>query len=469
MINKANEAGSVKSDKPAKTKKIALIGRANVGKSTLFNTLLEEKKAIVSEIAGTTRDRNYAKMNWRGAVFELIDTGGIDIIHPSDIEKDILYQAEVAEKEADLILFLVDAKTGLMPQDKKVAHLIKKNGHPTLLVANKADSKKLKESVAEFYQLNLGEPLPVSALNGTGTGDLLDKIVEQIKTDIPAADPRTPAPTLKIAIIGKPNTGKSSLVNAILGEERLITSATPYTTRDSQDIELTYKNQHFILIDTAGIRKKAKIRNKLEIFSVGQSLASIKRADVTLLMTDVSEPLGKQDKTLSSEIKNAKTSLIIVANKWDKIKEKDDKTINKFIEYYQYIFPFLSYAPIIFISALEKQRVHKILDLAGTVYQERFRQITDNAMDKFLKWAIKKNLPPKAKGTRPPRLLSFSQVRTNPPTFILKIDSLTSLANSYLRFLVKTLHQKFGFQGTPINIRLEAIDTKHSSKKKKAL
>ena len=439
-----------------KLPKIALIGRANVGKSTLFNTLAEQKKAIVSNIAGTTRDRNYTKIFWCGKSFELIDTGGIDIVHPSDIEKDILHQAEVAKKEADLILFLVDAKTGLMPQDKEVAKLIKLSQRPVILVVNKADSKKLKDSTAEFYKLNIGEPIPISALNGSGTGDLLDLIVKQMKSK-KSSKPLEETEAIRVAIIGKPNNGKSTLVNSLLGTERVITSATPYTTRDSQDIELIFNKQNYILIDTAGVRKKANINNKLEKFSVMQSLSSIRRADITLLMTDVSEPLGKQDKTLSSEIKDSKTSLIIVANKWDLIKDKNENTINKFIEYYQYTFPYLSYAPIIFISALEKQRTQKVLELVKEVYDERKREINENALDKFLKAIIKKHPPSRGKGTKHPHLHKLKQIGTEPPTFELVKDPHSDLRGSYLRFMEKQLRQKFGFLGTPLIIKVRKI------------
>lgn len=447
--------------------KIALIGRANVGKSTLFNTLIEQKKAIVSDIPGTTRDRNYATINWRGFEFELVDTGGIDIVHPKDIEKDILKQADFAKKEADLILFLVDARDGLMPQDKEVANLLKKSRKSVIPVANKADSKKLRDSLAEFYKLNIGDPVPVSAISGTGTGDLLDRIVDNLRpkpAPLHEARPGTKdqkkseqIESIKIAVIGKPNTGKSTLVNSILGEERVITSPTPYTTRDSQDIDLIYKEQNYTLIDTAGIRKKAKIKNKLERFSVAQALASIKKADVTLLMTDVSEQLGRQDKALSDEIIKTNSSIIIVANKWDKVKDKDSKTINKFIKYYQSFFPYLKFVPIIFIFALEKQRVKKILDLAKEVYDERYREITDNALDKFLKKIIKKQPPARGKGTRHPKIYQLKQLDVDPPKFEIIKDYKSDMHESYAKFVENQLREKFGFLGTPVIIKVRKL------------
>lgn len=458
--------------------KVALIGRANVGKSTLFNTLTEEKKALVSNIAGTTRDRNYASINWRGIDFQIIDTGGIEfshwfagpVVHPQDIEKDILKQADFALKEANLILFLVDVKDGVMPQDKEVALILKKSRKPVILVINKADNKRQRDSVFEFYKLNMGEPVPVSAINGSGTGDLLDKVVESIKKQnksgqrtanrelrTPGLAPQSGAGAIRIAIIGKPNTGKSTLVNSILGEERVITSAQPYTTRDSQNIDLIYQGQPYTLIDTAGIRKTAKIHNRLEKISVDQALKSIKKADIALLMTDVSEPLTRQDKILADEILKSHASLIIVANKWDLIGNKDSTTINKFTKYYYRFFPFLSFAPVIFVSAMEKQRVKKVLELAKEVHQERYREISENALDKFLKKIIKHQPPAKGKGTKHPKIHQLKQLGVNPPEFEIIKDFNSDLHDSYLKFIENQLRQKFGFKGTPVIIKVRRL------------
>ncbi len=438
-----------------KLPKVAIIGRANVGKSTLFNTLTERKKAIVSNIPGTTRDRNYTKISWGGFDFKLIDTGGVDIVHDKAFEEDVINQAKVALNEADLILFLVDVKVGLMPQDKDVAKILKKARKKVILVTNKADSPQLKKQTEEFYKLGIGNPVAVSAINGSGTGDLLDEVIKNFKK--PTNYSLQAISSIRIAIIGKPNVGKSSIINAILGEERVITSPTPYTTRDSQDIELTYKKQPYVLVDTAGVRKKNKIKSKLERYSVEQSLKSINRSDVTLLVTDVAEPMGKQDKHLSDEIMQSSSSVIIIANKWDLIDDKDEKTINKFIKYYQAFFPYLTYAPIIFTSALEKQRVKKMLDVAKEVYNERFREITENALDRFLKSLLKKHPPAKGKGAIKPRIHKLKQISTNPPQFELVKDFKSDLHISYVRFMENQLREKFGFLGTPIIIKVRKL------------
>jgi GTP-binding protein len=445
-----------------KLSKIAIIGRANVGKSTLFNCLTEKNKAIISNIPGTTRDRNYAPVEWRGFAFELVDTGGLDIVHDKAFEEDVIKQATFALNEAGLILFVVDAKNGLMPQDKQVVSLLKKSRKQILLVANKVDGARIRQQLAEFYRLGLGDPIPVSALNGTGTGDLLDLIVDKFKQKKPVYDPQdttddAPPVKIKVAIIGKPNVGKSSIVNSILGEERVITSSTPYTTRDSQDIEFKYQDQNYLLIDTAGIRKRNKIKNKLERFSVKQSLISIKRAEVALLVTDVTTSLSRQDKILSEAILESEKSVIIIANKWDLVPDKDEVTINKYIKYYQAFFPYLTFAPIVFTSALEGQRVKKILEVAKEVYDERFREISENALDKFIKKVIKIHPPAKGKGTKKPKIHGLKQLKTDPPIFELIKDYKSDLHISYIRFIENKLREKFGFLGTPIIIKVRKL------------
>ncbi|MFA6304268.1 MAG: ribosome biogenesis GTPase Der [Patescibacteria group bacterium] len=438
-----------------KLPKIALIGRANVGKSTLFNRLTEQKKAIISTVAGTTRDRNYGLVSWRGLNFTLIDTGGLDIVHEKHFTEDVIKQSKFALAEADLVLFMLSAKDGLMPQDNEVAKILRKSKKPVLVVINKADNPATRKNLADYYRLGLGVPQPVSATNGSGTGDLLDVI--QTKLNKKAKAPMLDEKIIKIAIIGKPNVGKSSLLNAITDSERVIVSPIPYTTRDPQDMEFTYQGNNYLLIDTAGIRKKSHINDRLEKYSVDKAVDTIHRADVVLLVTEVDKPLGKQDQHLSEIILDAKKSLIIIANKWDTVDDKNVATINKFTDYYRRFFPYLAYAPILFTSAKESQRVKKILELTKEIYQERSREITENALDKFLKNIIKKHAPSRGKGTNHPRILGLKQTRINPPEFEIIKDFASDIHFSYFRFMENQLREKFGFLGTPVILRVRRI------------
>ncbi len=449
--------------------KVIIIGRANVGKSTLFNRLIEKPKALTSKKAGTTRDINIGQVYWQGINLELIDTGGIETIIASkklqklspdlnkDFALDIINQTQTILKQADLILFVVDIKTGLLPQDKELCKNLKKLNKEIILVANKTDSRKQQEKAAEFFTLGLGEPIFVSALNGSGTGDLLDVVVsklKKIKKSKKAAKIEI-EPGIKIAIIGKPNVGKSSLLNSIFGQERVIVSPKPFTTREAIDIQIIYKDQPFTLIDTAGIRKQAKINLELEKISVKKSLENVQKSDICLLVLDISQPISVQDNKLSKLLLEANISIIIVANKWDKIKDKETNTQKKFEQYIYKNFPYLTWAPIIFTSALTNKNTKKILDLAIQIYQNRQIQISENALNKFLKKAIKKHRPQSAKGTKPPYLQNLKQVKTDPPRFELRIGKNDSLNQAYLKYLANSLREKFQLTGTPIQIKLK--------------
>ncbi len=444
---------------------VAIIGRANVGKSTLFNRLIEKNKALVSDIAGTTRDRNIDKVKWQGREFILIDTGGLDIDNKKDnpIEANIVKQAKQAIAEADLILFVYDAKVGILPQDKELARdLIKsKLKDRTLLIGNKADSIRWHQADSEVYKLGLDEPIMISAVNGSGCGDLLDIIFSRLPkkdTRIKKADQKE---QIKIAIVGKPNVGKSSLLNSILGEERVIVTDIAHTTREAHDIEFEYQDQNFVLIDTAGIRRKSKINNEtLEKKSILKSLSAIEDADIVMFVTEAQKKIDAQDKKITQAILEASKPLVIVANKWDLIPDKETNTIQEYIDYYQKHFPYLWWAPIIFTSALENQRTKKILDLILDINQAKKIKLTKKQLELFLKSNIKKHRPSRGKGLKNPYIYAIEQVKTNPPRFIIYVNDPAILHFSYIRFIQNNLRKKFNIIGTPLQMEVKKWSTK---------
>jgi GTP-binding protein len=436
--------------------KVAIVGRTNVGKSTLFNKLIAEYKALVSPRAGTTRDRNYALCAWRDLDFYLIDTGGL-LEADAEINKKIEAQALRARAEADLILFLVDTKVGLLPTDKQLAKQLKKEGQPLILVANKTDNNKLRANAAEFYKLNLGEPWSVSATNGMGTGDLLDEIVIKLKS-LPKKEVKknkSTARAIRVAIIGQPNVGKSSLLNALVDEERVITHHLPHTTRDAQEVEFTFNKQKIIFIDTAGMRRRSQhSRDSLEKQSIDQGLDSLKNSDVAILVTDVTKRLNWQDKHLIEEVRKTGNGLIILANKWDLVPDKNVETIKDYEKYYHGWLPFVDWAPLLFTSATEKTRIVKLFEVILAVYQEKNKIITENALSKLLKQIVKRHKPSRGKGIKHPYIYSLKQIRSNPPVFAIKIKYKSDLHDSYLRFMEKNLRYKFGFEGVPLSIKV---------------
>ena len=438
--------------------KVAIIGRANVGKSTLFNRLVEKSKALVSTVSGTTRDRNVDIAKWQGKEFELTDTGGLDIEkqHAGEIEKQIVAQANYAIKQSDLILFVVDIKAGVLPSDKELANVLIKKGNKKkiVLVANKADSLKQRQLSGDLYKLNLGEPIMVSGANGSGCGDLMDLIIEKFPKERTNARQEKER-AIKIAIVGKPNVGKSSLLNAILGEERVIVTDIAHTTSESHDMEFFYQDKRFILIDTAGIRKHAKITPRsLEKKSVDKSLFAIKEADVVLFVTEVQERINSQDKKITQAILEESKPMVMVANKWDLIDDKDTNTVNKFKEYYQSEFPYIWWAPLIFISAKSGQRAKKILDLVIEIRKSSAIEISQSQLDKFLKSKIKQHRPSRGKGLKNPYIYKIEQVKINPPRFIIHVNDPLTLHFSYIRFLQNNLREQFQIIGTPIQIEV---------------
>ncbi len=454
---------------------IVLFGRTNVGKSTLFNCLTEKRHAITADKEGTTRDSNIGVVEWEGKQFELVDTGGIiDLKYltekkqkTDDIEAKVQQQARDYLTRADLILFLVDTKTGLLPQDRQMASIIKKDEaikKKTIVIANKADNPKLRLDTAEFNKLGMGEPIPVSAASGSGTGDMLDYLVKKIKKAKIAPYTPSPKPSINVCIIGKPNVGKSSLLNAVLGYERVIVSDIAHTTREPQDTDIIYKDKLVKLIDTAGISRKGTKTKGLEKYGIEKSLKSLKQSDIALLVLDISQVITHQDLKLVEEIVKRKNSFIIIANKWDLVEEKDTK---RYTEYIYTKMPFATYAPIQFTSALTKSKVNKILDLILEIKEQREKKIGDKSLDRLLKKLVKIHKPPKAKGTKRPRVYSLKQVYTDPPKFEVRIGAKDTLDNSYLRFIENRLREKYGFLGTPITVYVDQnprIHGKHEEK-----
>ncbi len=449
---------------------VAICGRTNVGKSTLFNCFIEKKQALVSNIPGTTRDSNIGIVEWASSAFELVDTAGLldwrylseKKIKKDDIDSQAQNQALSYFDQAKLILFLVDTKTGPLPEDKELALAInrmKKYKNKVLLVANKVDNFKSASETAQFNKLGLGEPVPISAASGMGTGDLLDIIINKIdkskknkKRIIPEDENE-----INVCIIGKPNVGKSSLLNAVLGYERVIVSPIAHTTREPQNTEIFYKGHKINLVDTAGISKQGKKTKGLEQYGIMKSLTSLAKADIALLVLDISEPLTHQDCKMVQEVADRQKSLVFIANKWDKI---PDRSTKKWTEILYDKMPFAAWAPIQFISAKTGEKVNKILDLVIEIAKQRKLELSDSQTEKFLKHVVKIHKPAKGKGLKAPRIYEFAQIKSNPPSFILRIGPNDDLHFSYVRFVENRLRERHSFVGTPIHI---TVIKKHKS------
>ncbi|MBR1976763.1 ribosome biogenesis GTPase Der [bacterium] len=429
-----------------KNKVIAIVGRPNVGKSTLINRILGERKSIVDDMAGVTRDRIYFDAEWQDKPFIMIDTGGIITDDTeSEFVQNIFTQAKIAIEEADLILFVVDAKSGLSPYDKDIANILRREKKKVILVANKVDSIDEITNISDFYELSLGEPQAVSALHGSGgVGDLLDLITEDIEKKSSYDD----SEKIKVAIVGKPNAGKSSILNSILNENRAIVSDISGTTRDSINSEITYKDQEFVLIDTAGIRKKSKVSYGIEAFAVDRALRSIREADVAVVVIDAVENISDQDKKIMQTVEEAGVGVVVAFNKWDLIQNVQTHKYEKEVE--QEI-PFLSYAKKLFISAKTGKRLTSILDEAMVVAAERNKRISTGILNKVINESIELNPPASVKGKRL-RIYYSTQVKAKPPTFALFVNNVDLIRDSYKKYLAKKLRENFGFFGTPIRI-----------------
>jgi GTP-binding protein len=487
-----------------KPSQVIIFGRTNVGKSTLFNRLVGSPRALVADVDHTTRDANQHTISWNRRRLELVDTAGLNELiyltmsqkkskQLTELEEKIQYQTGQLLREAAVVLFMVDGQAGLLPQDRELAMACKKllpKETPILLVTNKIDSPRHREKISEFYTLGWGEPWPVSAATGMGTGDLLDEIVKQVerqrrrnaKNKLSApSDPvmgaaaetttnelelvaYTEKPDYKVCLLGKPNVGKSSLLNALLGYNRVLVSAIPHTTREPQDTFIKYRDKIIQIVDTAGIARKDPGKKKvLEKMGMTKSLQRLNQADIAILLVDISEPISHQEASLAEEIINRKKSLIVAANKWDKVEERD--TVN-FTEAIYHRLPFIGFAPIASVSAKTKSKVQKILDLIIEVGAQRSISLSKSQLDHFLSRIVKYHRPAKGKGLKHPHIYSFIQTEAGPPCFTATIGIKDNLHFSYLRFIQNQLRHTYGFIGTPISIHVargRQINPQHKS------
>ena len=427
---------------------VAIIGKPNVGKSTFFNYIVGSRISIVEDTPGVTRDRVYAETNWRGRTFTVVDTAGIEPESEDIIISQMREQAQIAIEIADVIIFLTDVKQGVTAVDQEIALMLKKSKKPVVLVCNKADNmSRDKNEIYEFYNLGIGEPYPISAANALGIGDVLDAIFEELpeKKDGEDEDDR-----IKVAVIGKPNVGKSSLINKILGENRTIVSSIAGTTRDAIDTEYENKYGKYVLIDTAGIRRKSKVTESIEKFSIMRTLLAIERADVCLMMIDANEGVTEQDAKIAGEAHEAGKGIIIVVNKWDEY-EKETGTLEKYKKEVYNKLAYLTYAPIIFISAKTGQRVEKLFTMINNVAEQNAMRVSTSILNQVINEAIAVVQPPSDKGKRL-KILYGTQVGTKPPTFVIFVNNKELFHFSYERYLVNQIRKEFGLEGTPIRI-----------------
>jgi GTP-binding protein len=448
---------------------LAIVGRPNVGKSSFFNRLIGEQIAIVEDQPGTTRDRIYGDTEWNGVLFTVIDTGGMVLGHMAEpgtgpsgevTEEDIMRrtreQAEAAIEEADVILFMVDAKTGLTAADQEIAEVLRNSEKPVILAANKADSEERRLNAVEFYELGLGDPIPISSKHSINTGDLLDQVVAVFPTEQPEEEPEEEK--VRIAVVGRPNVGKSRLLNAILGQERVIVSDVPGTTRDAVDTEFEYRegegddavNHNITLIDTAGIRRRGRIDPGIERYSVIRTLRAIQRADVVLLVIDATEGITAQDTHIAGYVLEEAKGMVLVVNKWDLV-EKDSNTIYEYTAHLRQELNFIPYVTFVFISAKFGQRVNKVLPTAMKVAAERSKRINTAQLNKLVKEATEAHPPP----SKPGKWVKFyyaTQADIKPPTFIIFTNDADAVHFSYKRYMENQIRGAFGFEGTPIRL-----------------
>ncbi|MDD6810566.1 MAG: ribosome biogenesis GTPase Der [Lachnospiraceae bacterium] len=430
-----------------KTKPIvAVVGRPNVGKSTLFNALAGEKISIVKDTPGITRDRIYADITWLDMSFTLIDTGGIEPESKDIILSQMREQAQIAIDTADVIIFMVDVKQGLVDADSKVADMLRRSKKPIVLAVNKVDDfKKYMADVYEFYNLGIGEPFPISSVNRLGIGELLDEVSSYFDKELTQEEEDD---RIKVAIVGKPNVGKSSIINKLVGENRVIVSDIAGTTRDAIDTEITYQGKEYIFIDTAGLRRKNKIKEELERYMIIRTVSAVERADIVILVIDAVEGVTEQDAKIAGIAHDRGKAVIIAVNKWDAI-EKDNKTVNQFTQKVRQVLSFMPYAEITFVSAVTGQRLPKLFELIDVVYENHSMRVATGVLNEIMAEAVAMQQPPSDKGKRL-RLYYITQVAVKPPTFVIFVNDKELMHFSYTRYIENQIRETFGFKGTPL-------------------
>ncbi|CAM3058356.1 ribosome biogenesis GTPase Der [Filibacter tadaridae] len=425
---------------------VAIVGRPNVGKSTIFNRIVGERISIVEDVAGVTRDRIYSSADWLSHEFNLIDTGGIDISNEPFLEQ-IRLQAEIAIDEADVIIFLTNGREGVTDADEQVAKILYKTNKPIVLAVNKVDNPDMRDMIYDFYALGFGDPFPISGSHGLGLGDLLDKVAESFPLE---GAEEIEEDVIRFSLIGRPNVGKSSLVNAFLGEDRVIVSDVAGTTTDAIDTSYEYEGQKYKIIDTAGMRKKGKVYENMEKYSVLRALKAIDRSDVVLIVLNGEEGIREMDKRIAGFAEDAGKGVMFVVNKWDAV-EKDDKTMKKFTTDIRESFLFLDYAPVAFVSAKTKQRVNTLFEKVKLISDNHAFRIQSSVLNEVVEDAVARNPAPTSKGKRL-RIYYATQVAVKPPTFVVFVNEPELMHFSYERFLQNRLRESFGFEGTPIRL-----------------
>ncbi len=456
----------------SRKKIVALVGRPNVGKSTLFNRLVGERMAVTHEIPGTTRDRLHGESFWNGVTFQVVDTGGIEVYQPAgsrdesplaegsaDFIAEIIDQAMIAIADADAVVLVVDAQFGVTASDETIAEILRRTDKPVLVGANKIDDRQHEQDAYDFFSLGLDVVVGISAIHGLGVGDLLDELVLRLGDHELEAD-EDEDDHLKIAIVGRPNAGKSTLLNKLIGEDRAIVSAVAGTTRDAIDMEIAFFGERVTLIDTAGIRRRGRIEAGVEKYSVIRAMQAIGRADVALLIIDANLGITEQDEHIAGYIIDEYRSLVIVVNKWDAV-AKDAFTMNAFSESIRDRLHFVRYAPVVFISALEGQRIHQVLEIAHRVWEARFFRIPTSDVNRLMREAIEKH-PPHGKGAKRLKFLYASQVRTDPPLILFHVNDPAQVHFTYKRYLENQIRAAYEFEGTPLRLSFRARDSRRA-------